>query len=223
MPYSVFELFKIGVGPSSSHTMGPMTAAADFAGRAVALRPARVVAELFGSLALTGKGHATDSAVLLGLAGVRPESLCPDEAAATVARVRGCGRLALGGSFDIGLDEARDVLWHQRRRLSHHSNGMIFTAYDGDGAVLHSETSYSIGGGAVVGEADIARNAPPLPMVDLPYPYASGDALLARAEAAGLRIAELAMANETALRPESEVREGLAALRAAMSACIDRG
>ncbi len=223
MPYSVFELFKIGVGPSSSHTMGPMTAAADFASRVVALQPARVVVELFGSLALTGKGHATDSAVLLGLAGVRPESLCPDAAAETVARVRGCGRLALAGSFDIGFDESRDVLWHQRRRLSHHSNGMMFTAYDGDGAVLHSETSYSIGGGAVVGEADIARNAPPLAMVDLPYPYASGDALLARAKAAGLQIAELAMANEMALRPESEVREGLAALRAAMSACIDRG
>jgi L-serine dehydratase len=223
MPYSVFELFKIGVGPSSSHTMGPMTAAADFAARVLPLQPVRVMAELFGSLALTGKGHATDSAILLGLAGVRPESLCPDEAAATVARVRECGRLALGGGLDIAFDEARDVLWHQRRRLSHHSNGMMFTAYAADGDVLHSETSYSIGGGAVVGEAEIARNAPPSPLRDLPYPYASGDELLARAEAAGLRLADLALANEMALLPEAEVREGLAKLRAAMSACIDRG
>jgi L-serine dehydratase len=223
MPYSVFDLFKIGVGPSSSHTMGPMTAAADFAARVAPLAPARVVAELFGSLALTGKGHATDSAVLLGLSGMRPQSLCPDAAALAVAAVRATGRLALHGGTEIDFDEARDMQWHQRERLSHHSNGMKFSAYDANGSLLHGETSYSTGGGAVVGEADIARNAPPSPLRDLPYPFASGAELLARARTAGLSIAELARANEMALLPEAALVDGLAAIRSAMSACIERG
>ncbi|GGE01659.1 L-serine dehydratase [Polymorphobacter glacialis] len=223
MPFSVFELFKIGVGPSSSHTMGPMTAAADFAARAAGLRPARVMAELFGSLALTGKGHATDGAVILGLCGERPEALDPDRAAVLVARVRVAGALPLAGGAEIVFDEGRDLLWHQRRRLSHHSNGMIFTALDTDGAVLLAETSYSIGGGAVVGEAEIARNAPPSALLDLPYRYATGAELLERAGTAGISIADLALANELAALPEAEVRSRLAAIRAAMSDCIDRG
>ncbi len=223
MVASVFELFKIGVGPSSSHTMGPMTAAADFAARAAPLGPMRVTAELFGSLALTGMGHATDRAVLLGLAGERPEALCPDHAAAVVAGVRGCGRLDLDGRHPIAFDEARDVRWHQRRRLPHHSNGMTFSAFAADGALLHAETAYSVGGGSVVSEADIARNAPPAALVDLPFPYASGAELLARAAAAGLDIAALALANETTVHPEAAVRARLAAIRAAMSDCIDRG
>ena len=223
MPFSVFELFKIGVGPSSSHTMGPMTAAADFAVRAAPLVPARVMAELFGSLALTGKGHATDSAVILGLGGMRPGSLDPDAAAVIVAAVRASGWLRLGGGIEIAFDEARDVLWHQRRRLPHHSNGMTFTAFAADGGILHSETSYSIGGGAVIGEAAVARNAPPSPLRDLPHPYATGDELLARAAASGITIADLALANELAGLPEAEVRARLAAIRAAMADCIDRG
>ncbi len=223
MVASVFELFKIGVGPSSSHTMGPMTAAADFAARAARLCPARVVAELFGSLALTGKGHATDSAVLLGLAGQRPEALDPDAAAALVVTIRSNGRLLLAGHHEIGFDEATDTLWHQRRRLDFHSNGMVFTAFAADGRQLCSETAYSIGGGAVVGPADIARNAPPAALDDLPYPYSSGDALLAGAAAAGLDIAGLALANELTAHSAAELRAKLAAIRAAMSDCIDRG
>jgi L-serine dehydratase len=219
MPFSVFELFKIGVGPSSSHTMGPMTAAADFADRVAPLAAARIVTELFGSLALTGKGHSTDTAIILGLSGARPEALCPDEAAAAVASVRASGRLPSG----IDFDEARDLLWHQRRRLAHHSNGMTFTAFAGDGVILHQETAYSVGGGAVVREADVARNAPPMPLHDLPHPYGSADELLSRAAAADLSIADLALANETAIHTEAEVRARLAAIRAAMSACIDRG
>jgi L-serine dehydratase len=219
MPFSVFDLFKIGVGPSSSHTMGPMTAAANFAARVTPLAPARVMAELFGSLALTGRGHATDSAILLGLCGERPEALCPDAAAALVARVRSSGLLPTG----IAFDEGRDLVWHPRQKLPHHSNGMIFAAFAGDGGILHRETVYSTGGGAVVGEADIARNAPPVPLSDLPHPYASGDELLDRAAAAGLSIADLALANETVLLPKAEVFARLAAIRAAMSDCIDRG
>ncbi len=223
MVTSVFDLFKIGVGPSSSHTMGPMTAAADFARDAAPLRPARVQAELFGSLALTGKGHATDKAVILGLAGERPESLCPDHAAAVVAAARGCGRLALGGTFDMAFNEAADVQWHQRQRLPFHTNGMRFTAFDAGGAALIERIAYSIGGGAVVGEADIARNAPPEGLADTPFPYSSGEELLARAAAADIDLAALALANELAAHPEAEIRARLAAIRAAMSDCIDRG
>ena len=224
MVASVFDLFKIGVGPSSSHTMGPMTAAADFADEVAGLPVVRVEAELFGSLALTGKGHATDSAVILGLAGERPEALCPDHAADIVAGVRATGVLRLGGSTAIGFEEARDLKWHGRERLDFHSNGMRFSAFDADGAgCWRSATGYSTGGGAVVYAADIARNAPPAGLTDIPYRFASGEDLLALAERTGLDIGALALANELTVHAEAEVRARLAAIRAAMSDCIDRG
>ena len=227
MPSSVFDLFKIGVGPSSSHTMGPMTAAADFvAALACDARLAgvtRVRAELFGSLALTGKGHATDSALLLGLAGTRPEALCPDAAAATVAAIRAEGRLALAGTHTIAFDERADVLWHARERLPFHTNGLRFTAFDAAGAPIATTVAYSIGGGAVVGEAQIARNAPPEGLADLPYNFHSGDDLLALSAATGLDFAALTLANELTVHGESEIRARLEAIRAAMSDCIDRG
>ena len=227
MPHSVFDLFKIGVGPSSSHTMGPMSAAALFVdnlGRDGKLdRVGRVLAELFGSLALTGKGHATDRAVLLGLAGQRPDQVCPDAADRIVGEVRASRRLTLAGVHEIRFEEARDLLFHQRERLSFHSNGMRFTAFDREGAELASGVWYSVGGGAIVGEAEVSGNAPPAMLGDVPFPFHSGDQLLARAEAEGVAIADLALANECARMEEAEVRARLAAIRAAMSACIDRG
>ena len=223
MVASVFDLFKIGVGPSSSHTMGPMTAAADFAAVLGGLPVVRITVELYGSLALTGRGHATDSAVILGLAGERPEALCPDAAAALVAQVRASGRLPLSGGAPIAFDEAVDLVWRGRERLSFHSNGMRFTAHDSAGATLAAQTAYSTGGGTVLHEADIARNAPPTGLADVPYPYASGDALLALTVATGHDIGALALANELTVHVEAEVRARLAAIRAAMSDCIDRG
>jgi L-serine dehydratase len=227
MTFSVFDLFKIGVGPSSSHTMGPMTAACRFV---TMLRDAdrlkqvaRVRAELYGSLALTGKGHASDRAILLGLAGYDPQGICPDEAEQVVRQIRTDQRLPLGGVHDIAFDEASDLLFHQRERLSFHSNGMRFTAFGEDDAILAGDVFYSVGGGAIVAEAEVASNAPPALLADVPYPYASGEELLARAEAARLTIADLALANECAVLPEAEVRAQLAAIRAAMAACIDRG
>ena len=223
MVASVFDLFKIGVGPSSSHTMGPMTAAADFAAGLAELPVARVEAELFGSLALTGKGHATDSAVILGLAGERPDCLCPDAAAALVTRVRADGVLPLGGGRKIAFDERADVRWHGRERLPFHSNGMRFTAYDGDGEIVAQQVAYSIGGGAVLYERDIARNAPPEGLADIPFAFSSGDQLLEICARTGLDIGTLALANELTLHNEAEVRARLAAIRSAMSDCIDRG
>ena len=126
MNVSVFDLFKLGVGPSSSHTMGPMTAACRFVERLApdAARTARVETALFASLALTGRGHATDRAVILGLSGFQPRSLDPDAADAVVAQVRASGRLQLGGEHEIGFDEGRDVLWEGRTRLPQHPNAL---------------------------------------------------------------------------------------------------
>ena len=227
MVCSVFDLFKIGVGPSSSHTMGPMTAACRFVERLreadLLDRTARVQADLYGSLALTGKGHATDRAILLGLSGERPDRIDPDAADATVAQIRGTGRIRLGGSHDIAFDEARDVHFLQRERLPHHSNGMRFTACDAAGGVLDSAVSYSVGGGAVVDEADVARNAPPEGGWDARWPYNSGEQLLAIAAREGLSIADIARDNERPALPDAEIDARLDAIGAAMSACIDRG
>lgn len=225
MPFSTFDLFKIGVGPSSSHTMGPMTAAARFVERLGERLPrvARVTADLYGSLALTGKGHATDRAVLLGLSGQHPDRIDPDEADAMVAAIRAEGRLKVAGRHVVAFDEQADLLFHQRERLSFHSNGMRFSAWDAAGDLIADSISYSIGGGAIVEEADIQSNAPPAGLADVPYPYHSGAELLERADAAGLDIAGLALANELASLPEPEVRARLDAIADAMSACVDRG
>jgi L-serine dehydratase len=228
MPHSVFDLFKIGVGPSSSHTMGPMSAACAFTERlrerGLLERTRRVLAELYGSLALTGKGHASDRAVLLGLSGKRPDGICPDEAERIVGEVRASRLMRLGGSHEIRFDEPRDLLFHQREWLSFHSNGMRFTAFDAEGTEILSGVWYSVGGGAIVAESEVSGNAPPEGLVgDVPYPFHSGEQLLAVADAAGLSIADLALANELARMPEAEVRARLKAIRETMWACIDRG
>ncbi|HZF96138.1 MAG TPA: L-serine ammonia-lyase [Allosphingosinicella sp.] len=227
MVSSVFDLFKIGVGPSSSHTMGPMTAACRFverlreAGRIA--RTDRVQADLYGSLALTGKGHATDRAVLLGLSGKRPDGICPDEAEAIVAAIRDTKRLRLGGEREIGFDEPRDMRFLQRERLPHHSNGMRFIAFDASGAEIDAKIYYSTGGGAVVDEAAVSRNAPPEGPADVPYNFSSSGELLGHCDREGIEIADVVRANERAVRSDAEINEKLDGIVAAMSACIDRG
>jgi L-serine dehydratase len=224
---SVFDLFKIGVGPSSSHTMGPMTAACRFVERlardGLLERTARVRADLYGSLALTGKGHATDRAVLLGLSGERPDRIDPDAAEAMVAEIRASKRIALGGGREIGFDETRDLHFLQRERLPHHSNGMRFTAYDAGGEILAGAVSYSVGGGAVVEEGETGRNAPAEGGWDVPFPYSSGGQLLEIAAREDMSIAEIARANERSALPDAEIDARLALIDAAMAACIDRG
>ncbi len=227
MTCSVFDLFKVGIGPSSSHTMGPMVAAQRFVTRLAATgmlaNTRRIGTDLYGSLALTGKGHATDRAIILGLAGCRPDTIDPDMADALVRQIRASGRLQLRGQSAICFDEARDVRYHQRERLPFHSNGIRFTACDAAGDILDQGIYYSVGGGAVVDEADVAANAPPDMLADMPFPFHSGVELLAIAARGNMTLAELALANECALRPETAVRERLTAIAAAMSACIDRG
>ncbi len=226
MVCSTFDLFKIGVGPSSSHTMGPMTAACRFVetlrARNLLAATERVEVDLYGSLALTGKGHATDRAVLLGLSGDRPDTIDPDLAELTVEAIRQTGRLMLGGAREIAFDEQRDLRFNQRERLPHHSNGMRFTATMTDGSE-ETQVTYSVGGGAIVDEADVARNAPPEGAWDAPFPFNSGAQLLAIAEREQLDIAAVARANERTALTDAEIDRKLDDIAAAMSACIDRG
>lgn len=225
MNVSVFDLFKLGVGPSSSHTMGPMTAAGRFLawlGEDLA-RAARVEVALYASLALTGRGHATDRAVILGLAGFEPRTLDPDAADRALAQVRESGRLPLAGRHDVGFDEARDILWEGRTRLPQHPNAMRLSALDAGGGVVGERVYFSVGGGFVRDEDEMGRNDSPDRALPTPYPFTSGAELLEMAEAAGLSIAELMMANEKVRRSQAEVEAGVEEIAQAMYACIDRG
>ncbi|MBU1374375.1 MAG: L-serine ammonia-lyase [Alphaproteobacteria bacterium] len=225
MNVSVFDLFKLGVGPSSSHTMGPMTAAHRFLARLGPdlARTARVQTTLYASLALTGRGHATDRAVILGLAGFEPRTLDPDAADAVIAAVRETGRMTLGGTHEIAFDEASDLLWEGRTRLPQHPNAMMFTAFDAGGQPLDSRVYFSVGGGFVRDEDEFGQNTAPERALPAPFPFESGADLLAQAEAAGLTIAGLMTANELVLRSEAEIAAGLDEITDAMYACIDRG
>ena len=228
MTVSVFDLFKPGVGPSSSHTMGPMIAAGRFVRRLAAsgelARTARIETVLYGSLALTGRGHATDRAVILGLAGFEPATLDPDVGEATLNRIRAEQALSLGGGEPVVVfDEARDILWATGERAPQHPNALAFRAFDAEGLRIAERTYFSIGGGFVRDEEEITRNSPDESGPRPPHPFASGAELLAAAKDAGLTIAGLMFANECALRPESEVTGRLDAIAGAMDACIERG
>ena len=225
MVLSAFDLFSVGIGPSSSHTVGPMRAAGLFAtrleqqGRLAAT--ARVRTELFGSLGATGLGHGSTAAVILGLLGELPEQVDPTAAPARVADVRERGRLALLGRHEVAFAEPDDLVLHRRQSLPAHPNGMRLTAYDGGGAVLDEGTYYSVGGGFVVdGSAGVAT-APG--RTGGPYPYGSGDELLAHTRRTGLSISDLVLANECAWRPEQQVRDGLLHLWQVMQECVQAG
>jgi L-serine dehydratase len=223
----VFDLFKLGVGPSSSHTMGPMTAAARFAARlrdhGLLEAAARVEVKLYGSLALTGKGHATDRAVILGLMGHEPATLDPDAGDQALKAVAAEGRLTLGGDHPVGFDAEHDILWARRERLPQHPNALAFTAFDKAGEPLARRIFFSIGGGFVRDEDEIARNAPDAADAEVPHPFEFAEELLAKARAANLSIAQLMMQNELAGRSAAEVEAGLDRILDAMDACIERG
>src|SRR6516225_9504882 len=212
MSLSVFDIFKVGIGPSSSHTMGPRRAAREFAAsleREGLLQGTQEIAvRLYGSLALTGVGHGTDRAILAGLEGAEPETVEPDHIESTVRRIRASGRLRLLGQHEIAFDEPMQLLFMQHERLPRHSNGMRFTALAEGQRVLREEDYYSIGGGFIVG-GDEAEAAGPHERAAQPYPFNSAAELLALCREHGLEIFELVLANERTWASESEIRTGL--------------
>ncbi len=226
MSLSVFDIFKVGIGPSSSHTMGPMRAACQFARD---LEQSRLVAaletvtvRLYGSLALTGLGHGTDRAILLGLTGALPESVDPDAIEPTVQRIRTSGRIALLGTYQIAFDERAHLLFLRGERLPQHPNGMRFTAAGVGGALLCEQEYYSIGGGFIVrAGADRAQEAGG--PADIPYPFSSARELLSQCRNNGLEIFELMLANECTRSSEASVRAGLEHIWSVMQACVERG
>ncbi len=228
---SVFDVFKLGVGPSSSHTMGPMLAAARFLEllRGGAERvpgsgaPARIGCRLHGSLAFTGKGHATDRAVILGLAGFTPEVFDAARAAAVLADIAAAKRIEAAGLPPLAFDPDRDLTFDYGPALPGHANGLVFSVWDAAGNLHLQETYYSVGGGFVVTARELDR--PPAANVGslAPYPFATAAEMLAMARASGRSIAAMKRANERAHRDAKSLDAGLARLWAAMSDCIDRG
>ena len=231
---SVFDLFKIGIGPSSSHTVGPMIAARQFACHlqaTVGLAAVHgVIVELFGSLSATGVGHGTDRAVLLGLAGHEPDHIDPEQIAPTIAQIRSSGALALLGEHTVPFIE-KDHLLFRRKSLPLHPNGMSFHALDAQGVEISAREYYSVGGGFVIdalGERVLNTAAAPAPGaaghgLGLPHPFRTGAELLAQCQATGLTPAQLMQANEQHWRSADEVRYRLMAIWSTMAGAVERG
>lgn len=226
MTISVFELFRIGIGPSSSHTVGPMRAARRFLERVAAehglAHIATVRTHLYGSLAATGVGHGTVSAVLLGLSGAQPQTIDPDDIPRMLDDIAAERTLRLLGETEIPFDVDTDVVLHADETLPSHPNGMMFEALDGDGAPLLSHRYYSVGGGFVVDDDEV--NAPiNSSRSPVPYPYGSADELLAMCAASDASISDITMANEHTQRTTAEVRAELLEIWQAMRDCVARG
>jgi len=227
MAISVFDLFKIGIGPSSSHTVGPMKAGRTFVlrlqqdGSLEKVNRLRIV--LYGSLAHTGRGHGTDKAIMLGLQGELPDLIDPDTIDPEFDAIRKRGSLRLAGQHEIRFDERADLRFNKRQLLPHHPNGMRFEAFDAAGETLMAREYYSVGGGFVVNPDRAAEDRIVPDETALPYPFGSGDELLSLCERFDTTIAAIMMANEKTWRPEQEVRSGLLRIWAAMEHCMRRG
>ena len=227
MAISVFDMFKIGIGPSSSHTVGPMRAALIFVTRlqdeGVLSSVRRVRAELYGSLGATGKGHASDKAVILGLLGEAPDLVDPDSIDERLARIRASGKLLLLGMHEIDFAEKTDLIFLRRQSLPFHPNGMRLTAYGEDDVELESRVYYSVGGGFVVNEDAAGADRIVLDDTQLPYHFLTGDQLLVQCAESNLSISSLMMENEKHWRSEAETRNGLLHIWKVMQACVRRG
>ena len=227
MAISVFDLFKVGIGPSSSHTVGPMRAAGMFARGLLARKPgdtlARIRVELYGSLGATGKGHGTDKAVILGLEGAEPETVDTDSIPAWLARVSDAGRLKLLGEHELTFDAGQDLQFYRQKVLPYHPNGMKFHAYDDDGNIIYSRTYYSVGGGFVVNETAAGEDRIVADATVLPYPFTTGMELLAHCEEQGVSVSEIMLQNERAWRSTADIRAGLLHIWSVMQECVERG
>ncbi|KPC89810.1 serine ammonia-lyase, partial [Streptomyces sp. NRRL F-6602] len=227
MAISVFDLFSVGIGPSSSHTVGPMRAARMFARRlkneGLLVHTTSLRAELFGSLGATGHGHGTPKAVLLGLEGESPRTVDVERADDRVAEIRATGRLNVLGVLEIAFDADEELILHRRRALPYHANGMTLWAFDHTGATLLEKTYYSVGGGFVVDEDAVGEDRIKLDDTVLTHPFRTGDELLRLAGDTGLSISALMLENEKAWRSEAEIRAGLLEIWQVMRACVSRG
>jgi L-serine dehydratase len=223
---SVFDLFSVGIGPSSSHTVGPMRAARTFAAGldddGLLTDVARVRVELFGSLGATGHGHGSARAVILGLAGERPETVDIAAGAESARGTLASGTVRLLGKHQVALTDD-DLVLHRRESLPFHPNGMRFFAFDGSRRLVRERTFYSVGGGFVVDEAAAGADRIKQDDTALTYPFTTGDQLLARCEESGLPVSAVMLANETAWRPAREVRDGLLRIWSVMQECVEAG
>ncbi len=226
MAISVFELFKIGIGPSSSHTVGPMHAALLFANTLTKKELSgisRVQVELFGSLGATGKGHGTDKALILGLQGEAPESVDIEQIASRLQAAHQQGSINLAGSRMLPFNPEKDLIFYRRKTLPYHSNGMTFTAFDAQGEALLVRTYYSVGGGFVVDEEAAGADRIVEDTTQIPFAFHSAVELLALCAEQGMSVSELMLRNEQSWRSETEIREGLLERWAVMRACVERG
>lgn len=227
MPLSVFDLFKVGIGPSSSHTVGPMNAAVGYVERLRSTRGlsgvCRVQTHLFGSLALTAQGHGTIKAVILGLQGEQPSLVDPVDAERRFQQSQKAGQLLLGGSHPISFDLSRDVTLHLRERLDYHPNGLVFEAFDKAGLRLDTREYYSVGGGFVVDQDERGTDRITTDDVPVPFPFDSGDELLAIAASTDRRISDIVLSNEAVVRSEQVVRDGVLRIWHVMKDCIRNG
>ena len=224
---SVFDMFKVGIGPSSSHTMGPMVAAGRFLQtlRDSPFQPKGLKASLHGSLAFTGVGHATDRATILGLAGFEPATYDAEKADGTLAAIKASHRISPPGLPELAFDPARDLIFDYGPALPGHANALILKATDAQGDVILQETYYSIGGGFVVTEAELAAAASSKTRAraDVPYPFETAAEMLAMAAQSHLAIAQMKRANELKFRSQAEIDQGIARLWDVMNACISKG
>lgn len=227
MAISVLDLFKIGIGPSSSHSVGPMCASAQFVaqlgGQGVLDQCRRIEVRLYGSLALTGKGHGTDRAIILGLAGEVPETVDPDKVDFLVQEICQRKLCPLPGGPEIQFDSDRDILFLRKKSLPFHPNGLRFRAFDGNGDQLHEYTCYSIGGGFIVDENSAAKDRLSSDDKRLPYPFRSGDDLVSMASGSRSSISDLMYANEQCWRPRQETESRLLRIWEVMQQSIERG
>ncbi|MBJ7278661.1 L-serine ammonia-lyase, partial [Marinobacter salarius] len=227
MAVSLFELFKAGIGPSSSHTVGPMEAARRFAGgladERLLVSVHRLKVSLYGSLGATGKGHGTGPAVMMGLEGEQPARIDPEQMPGRLERIRSTGTLSLAGQHQIRFRESTDIVYYRRKSLPEHPNGMVCQAFDEHGQSLCEHTYYSVGGGFVVaanadGSLEIRADDTPLP-----YPFNSGKTLLALCQEHELTIADIMLANEQAWRTADDIRTGILELWRVMRECVQNG
>jgi L-serine dehydratase len=225
MSISIFDLFSIGIGPSSSHTVGPMYAACEFVQALktnnLLEKTTKVIVDLYGSLALTGQGHGTDKAIINGLEGKNPETVVPETMVPRMKTIQDTHKLLLNGEKEITFSYKEHLLFHQKEFLPKHSNGMRFTAYDKNEHSLSSQIYYSIGGGFIVTDENFGQAESE--SKPIPYPFETADQLLSHCRQQKKRISEIMMANELTWRTEDEIKQGILKIANVMSECIHNG